>query len=148
MRSTAHVTTRPRYGVLDVIGLLFRELLLTVPPQVRESAYGLGALPFEVIGKVAIPYISRSAVGVVMLGLGRALGETMAVTFVIGNNPRQLPRHIFDAGATIASTIANEFNEADGMHMHALIALGFILFLITFSVLAIARALLSQTRDA
>jgi phosphate transport system permease protein len=134
--------------ILPYMSAVFRELLLTVPPQVRESAYGLGALPHEVIGKVCIPYISRSAVGVVMLGLGRALGETMAVTFVIGNNPRELPKHIFDSGATIASTIANEFNEADGMHRSALIALGFVLFLITFSVLAVARALLSRDRTA
>jgi phosphate transport system permease protein len=132
--------------ILPYMSAVFRELLLTVPPQVRESAFGLGALPYEVIGKVSIPYISRSAIGVIMLGLGRALGETMAVTYVIGNNPRQLPKHLFDSGATIASTIANEFNEADGMHMHALLALGFVLFLITFSVLAIARALLAQQR--
>ncbi len=134
--------------ILPYMSAVFRELLLTVPPQVRESAYGLGGLPFEVIGKVCIPYISRSAVGVIMLGLGRALGETMAVTFVIGNNPRALPKHIFDSGATIASTIANEFNEASGMHQNALLALGFVLFLITFSVLAIARALLSNQNHA
>jgi phosphate transport system permease protein len=132
--------------ILPYMSAVFRELLLTVPPQVRESAFGLGALPYEVIAKVSIPYVSRSAIGVIMLGLGRALGETMAVTYVIGNNPRQLPKHLFDSGATIASTIANEFNEADGMHMHALLALGFILFLITFTVLAIARALLAQQR--
>jgi phosphate transport system permease protein len=133
--------------ILPYMAAVFRELLLTVPPQVRESAYGLGALPFEAVRSVSIPYISRAAVGAVLLGLGRALGETMAVTFVIGNT-HTFPKSLFDSGSTIASTIANEFQEADGMHSTALIALGLVLFLITFTVLAIARWLLSQQRDA
>jgi phosphate transport system permease protein len=83
-----------------------------------------------------------------MLGLGRALGETMAVTFIIGNS-HDLPKSLFASGSTLASTIANEFTEATGdMHLSALIALGLVLFLITFSVLAVARALLSQQRHA
>jgi phosphate transport system permease protein len=134
--------------ILPYMSAVFRELLLTVPPQVRESAYGLGCLPFEVIRSVSIPYISRGAVGVAMLGLGRALGETMAVTFIIGNS-HDFPKSMFDSGSTLASTIANEFTEATGdMHLSALIALGLVLFLITFTVLAVARALLSQQRNA
>jgi phosphate transport system permease protein len=134
--------------ILPYMSAVFRELLLTVPAQVRESAYGLGCLPFEVIRSVSIPYISRGAVGVAMLGLGRALGETMAVTFIIGNS-HDFPKSLFDSGSTLASTIANEFTEATGdMHLSALIALGLVLFMITFSVLAVARALLSRQRNA
>ena len=93
---------------------------MTVPPQVRESAYGLGAATSEVVMKVTLPYVRRGAIGAVMLGLGRALGETMAVTFIIGN-AHDFPRGLFDAGATIASTIANEFTEATSpMHTAAL----------------------------
>jgi len=125
-----------------------RELFLTVPTKVRESAYGVGCTPLEVVTSVTIPYVRRSAIGAVMLGLGRALGETMAVTFIIGNS-HGLPKGLFSGGSTIASTIANEFAEATGeMHTAALIALGFVLFLITFAVLAIARALLGAQRQA
>jgi phosphate transport system permease protein len=95
---------------------------------------------------VTLPYVRKSAVGAVMLGLGRALGETMAVTFVIGNS-HGFPKSLFDSGSTIASTIANEFAEASTpMHSSALVALGFILFLITFVVLALARALLGSNQ--
>ena len=115
--------------ILPYIAATLRELFLTVPVKLRESAY-----------------VRKSAIGAVMLGLGRALGETMAVTFVIGNS-HSLPTGIFDSGSTIASTIANEFAEATSdMHTSALLALGFVLFLITFAVLAIARSLLG-TRD-
>jgi phosphate transport system permease protein len=132
--------------ILPYMSAVYRELLLTVPPQVRESAYGLGCLPWEVIRSVSLPYVSRAAVGVAMLGLGRALGETMAVTFIIGNT-HDFPKSLFSSGSTLASTIANEFAEATGdMHLSALIALGLVLFVITFSVLAVARALLSQQR--
>ena len=111
------------------------------------KAYGLGATPLEVVWRVMLPYVQRSAIGAVMLGLGRALGETMAVTFIIGNSHR-LPKSLFDSGSTIASTIANEFAEASTpMHEAALIALGLVLFLITFAVLALARALLGATRS-
>jgi phosphate transport system permease protein len=99
-----------------------------------------------VILSVSLPYIKRSAVGAIMLGLGRALGETMAVTFIIGNS-HAFPKNLFDSGSTIASTIANEFNEATTeMHTSALIALGLVLFMITFTVLAIARALLGRPK--
>jgi phosphate transport system permease protein len=132
--------------VLPYMSAVFRELFLSVPPQVRESAYGLGCTPFEVIRSVVIPYVRRGAIGVVMLGLGRALGETMAVTFIIGNS-HDVPHSLFQSGSTIASTIANEFAEATSeMHSSALIALGLVLLLITFTVLAIARALLSTQK--
>lgn len=128
--------------ILPYMAAVFRELFLTVPPQVREAAYGLGCTPFETIRAVVIPYVRRGLIGVVMLGLGRALGETMAVTFIIGNAHR-FPDTLFDSGSTIASTVANEFAEATGeMHSAALLALGFLLFVITFAVLAVARLLL------
>jgi phosphate transport system permease protein len=132
--------------ILPFIAAVLRDLLTTIPPPVRESAYGLGATTFEVIMSVSLPYVRRSAIGAVMLGLGRALGETMAVTFIIGNS-HSFPKSLFDSGSTIASTIANEFNEATGaMHTSALIALGLVLFVITFAVLAVARALLGPAK--
>ncbi len=130
--------------ILPFIAATMRELFLTVPAKVRESAYGVGATPFEVVRAVTLPYVRRSAIGAVMLGLGRALGETMAVTFVIGNS-HGFPQGLFDAGSTISSTIANEFAEAStDMHSSALIALGLVLFVITFIVLGFARALLGR----
>jgi phosphate transport system permease protein len=132
--------------ILPFIAAVLRDLLMTIPPPVRESAYGLGATTMEVVMSVSLPYVRRSAIGAVMLGLGRALGETMAVTFIIGNS-HSFPKSLFDSGSTIASTIANEFNEATGaMHTSALIALGLVLFLITFTVLAAARALLGPAK--
>ena len=132
--------------ILPYIAATMRELFLTVPVKLRESAYGVGCTSLEVVWAVTLPHVRKSAIGAVMLGLGRALGETMAVTFVIGNS-HDFPHGIFDAGSTIASTIANEFAEATSeMHTSALLALGFVLFLITFAVLAIARTLLG-TRD-
>ena len=132
--------------ILPYMAAVFRELLLTIPAQVREAAYGLGSTSFEVVSKVMIPYVRRGAVGVVMLGLGRALGETMAVTFIIGNS-HGFPHSLFDSGSTIASTIANEFAEATSdMHTAALIALGFVLFVLSFGVLAIARLLLASEK--
>jgi phosphate transport system permease protein len=134
--------------ILPYMAATLRELFLTVPPRVRESAYGIGATPWEVVASVILPYVRRSAIGAVMLGLGRALGETMAVTFVIGNS-HGFPDSLFASGSTIASTIANEFAEASTpMHSAALIALGLVLFLITFIVLAIARALLGHRNAA
>jgi phosphate transport system permease protein len=127
--------------ILPFMAATLRELLSTVPAQVRESAYGLGATTGEVVMKVTLPYIQRGAIGAVMLGLGRALGETMAVTFIIGNS-HGFPKGMFDSGSTIASTIANEFNEASGLQSASLIALGLLLFVITFIVLALARLLL------
>jgi phosphate transport system permease protein len=132
--------------ILPYMAAVLRELFLTVPVQLRESGYGMGSTSLEVITSITLPYVRRSAVGAVMLGLGRALGETMAVTFIIGNS-HTLPKSFFDSGSTIASTIANEFNEATTpMYTSALIALGFVLFLISFAVLAIARALLGSEK--
>ena len=130
--------------ILPYIAATLRELFLTVPARVRESAYGVGCTTLEVVWSVTLPYVRRSAIGAVMLGLGRALGETMAVTFVIGNS-HDFPKGVFDSGSTIASTIANEFAEATSdMHTSALLALGFVLFIITFAVLALARALIGR----
>jgi phosphate transport system permease protein len=132
--------------ILPYIAATLRELFLTVPAKVRESAYGVGCTTMEVVWSATLPYVRRSAIGAVMLGLGRALGETMAVTFIIGNSHR-FPIGLFDGGSTIASTIANEFAEATStMHTSALIALGFVLFVITFAVLAIARAFLGAAK--
>ena len=133
--------------ILPFMAATLRELLNTVPPAVRESAYGLGATTAEVVMKVTLPYVRRGAIGAIMLGLGRALGETMAVTFIIGNS-HDFPKGLFDAGSTIASTIANEFNEASGLQASALIALGLVLFVITFAVLALARLLLRNQARA
>nr|WP_302477348.1 phosphate ABC transporter permease subunit PstC [Sphingomonas sp. ID1715] len=132
--------------ILPYMAAVFRELFLSVPPQVREAGFGLGGTSFEVVSRVIVPYVRRGAIGVIMLGLGRALGETMAVTFIIGN-AHGLPKSLFSSGSTIASTIANEFTEATGeLHEASLIALGLVLFLITFAVLATARLLLSGQR--
>ena len=132
--------------ILPFMAAVLRELFLTVPTQLRESGYGMGSTTLEVIMSVTLPYVRRSAVGAVMLGLGRALGETMAVTFIIGNS-HNLPKSLFDSGSTIASTIANEFNEASGLHESALLALGLVLFMITFAVLAFARAMLGADKN-
>lgn len=130
--------------ILPFMAATLRELLLTVPAAVRESAYGLGATTAEVVMKVTLPYVRGGAIGAVMLGLGRALGETMAVTFIIGN-AHGMPASLFDSGSTIASTIANEFTEATSpVHSAALVALGFVLFVITFAVLALARLMLRR----
>ena len=130
--------------ILPFMAATLRELLLTVPVAVRESAYGLGATTAEVVMSVTLPYVRGGAIGAVMLGLGRALGETMAVTFIIGNS-HGFPQSMFDSGSTIASTIANEFTEATSpAHSAALIALGLVLFVITFVVLALARLLLGR----
>ena len=132
--------------ILPYMAAVFRELMMAVPPQLRESAYGMGSTSLEVVWKVLLPFVRKSAIGAVMLGLGRALGETMAVTFIIGNS-HGVPKSLFDSGSTLASTIANEFAEATSdMHTSALIALGLVLFLITFAVLAMARALLGVQR--
>jgi phosphate transport system permease protein len=118
-------------------------MLDQMPPVLRESAYGIGCTTWEVVRHVLLPQAGVSLVGAIMLGLGRALGETMAVTFVIGNANRLSPS-IFDPGSTIASRLANEFNEADGLHLNALLALGCILFLVTFVILAVARLLTAR----
>jgi phosphate transport system permease protein len=130
--------------VLPFISSISRDVFATVPPVLKESAYGLGFTTREVVGKVVIPYTRVGIIGGIMLALGRALGETMAVTFVIGNAHR-ISTSVLAPGTTISATIANEFTEAVGsLYTSALIELGLILFVITFFVLAIARYLLMR----
>src|SRR5262249_35901765 len=128
--------------VLPFITAVMRDVFLTVPPMLKESAYGLGCTTWEVVWRVVLPYTRIGVVGGVMLGLGRALGETMAVTFVIGNAHR-ITGSILAPGTTISAALANEFTEAVGdLYLSSLIALGFILFVITFIVLTFAKLLL------
>jgi len=128
--------------VLPFITSISRDVFEAVPPVLKEAAYGLGCTTWEVARYVVLPYTRVGVIGGVMLGLGRALGETMAVTFVIGNAHR-IASSILAPGTTISATIANEFTEAVGdLYTSALIALGLILFVITFIVLAIARYML------
>jgi phosphate transport system permease protein len=125
--------------VIPFIASVMRDVFETVPPVLKESAYGLGCTTWEVVRHIVLPYTRVGVIGGVMLGLGRALGETMAVTFVIGNANR-LAASLFAPGNSIASTLANEFAEADPvLHIPALFALGLLLFVITFVVLAIAK---------
>jgi phosphate transport system permease protein len=134
--------------VLPFITSITRDVFLTVPVLLRESAYGLGMTTWEVVRHIVIPHARVGLVGGVMLGLGRALGETMAVTFVIGNSYRIHPS-ILSPATTISASIANEFTEAtSGLYTSSLIALGLILFLLTFAVLAIAKWLLVRGRAA
>ncbi len=130
--------------VLPFITSISRDVFEAVPPVLKEAAYGLGCTTWEVARYVVLPYTRVGVIGGVMLGLGRALGETMAVTFVIGNAHR-ISGSIMAPGTTISATIANEFTEAVGdLYTAALIELGLILFLITFIVLAIARLMLMR----
>ena len=135
------------FMVLPFVAAVMRDVFEIVPPILRESAYGLGCTTWEVVRHVVLPYTQKGVVGGVMLGLGRALGETMAVTFVIGNS-NKLSASLFAPGTSIASTLANEFGEAADMHMSALFGLGFLLFVITFFVLAIAKVMLIRAEKA
>ncbi len=135
------------FMVLPFIAAVMRDVFEITPPILRESAYGLGCTTWEVVRKVVLPYTQKGVIGGVMLGLGRALGETMAVTFVIGNANR-MPTSLFSPGTSIASTLANEFGEADDFHISALFALGFLLFVITFVVLALAKILIIRAERA
>jgi phosphate transport system permease protein len=128
--------------VLPYITSVTRDVFETVPAVLKESAYGLGCTTWEVVGKVVLPYTRTGVIGGVMLGLGRALAETMAVTFVIGN-AHKIAGSILAPGTTISATIANEFTEAETpLYTSSLIALGLLLFVITFLVLAAARLML------
>jgi phosphate transport system permease protein len=130
--------------VLPFITSITRDVFETTPPVLKEAAYGLGCTTWEVVRNVVLPYTRAGVIGGVMLALGRALGETMAVTFVIGNAHR-ISASILAPGTTISATIANEFTEAVGdVYSSSLIALGLILFVITFIVLAIARYMLAR----
>jgi phosphate transport system permease protein len=128
--------------VIPFISAVMRDVFETVPDVLKESGYGLGATTWEVIWQVVVPYARTGVIGGVMLGLGRALGETMAVTFVIGNAHR-IAASLLAPGTTISASIANEFTEAVGdLYTSSLVALGALLFLITFAVIATARYLL------
>ena len=130
--------------IIPFIASVTRDVFEIVPPQLKESAYAVGCTTWEVVWNVVLPYTKIGVMGGVMLGLGRALGETMAVTFVIGN-AQNLSMSLLDPGNSIASALANEFNEAVGdVYSSALIELGLIMFVITFIVLALSRLMLMQ----
>jgi phosphate transport system permease protein len=135
------------FMILPFIAAVMRDVFEIVPPILRESAYGLGCTTWEVVRYIVLPYTQKGVIGGVMLGLGRALGETMAVTFVIGNSQR-LSESLFAPGTSIASTLANEFGEADDFHLSTLFALGFLLFVITFVVLSIAKIMILRAEKA
>ena len=128
--------------ILPFIASVMRDVFEIVPPVLKESAYGLGCTTWEVVTQIVLPYTKTGVIGGIMLGLGRALGETMAVTFVIGN-AHKLSASLFSPGNSIASTLANEFGEAEpGLHYSSLFALGLALFVITLIVLSLAKWLL------
>ena len=130
--------------VLPIVTSISRDIFDSVPSILKEAAFGLGSTTWEVVWSVIIPYTRVGLIGGVMLGLGRALGETMAVTFVIGNAHKVAPS-LLAPGTTISATIANEFTEAVGdLYTSALIALGLILFVITFIILALSRLMLMR----
>jgi phosphate transport system permease protein len=130
--------------VLPFIASVMRDVFEIVPPVLKESAYGIGCTTWEVVKNVVLPYTKTGVIGGIMLGLGRALGETMAVTFVIGNAHKISPS-LFAPGNSIASTLANEFGEAEvGLHYSSLFALGLALFVITFIVLTLAKLMLMR----
>ena len=129
--------------VLPFITSISVDVFKTVPPVLKEAAYGVGCTTWEVVRSVVIPYTRVGIIGGVMLALGRALGETMAVTFIIGNSFR-ISSSIFAPGTTISAAIASEFAESDGLHQSGLILLGLLLFVLTFFVLAAARLMLMR----
>lgn len=133
--------------IIPFIASVMRDVFEVTPVLLKESAYGLGSTTWEVVFKVVLPYTKAGVVGGIMLGLGRALGETMAVTFVIGNFNQLDSLSLFQAANSITSALANEFAEAaDGLHQAALIYLGLVLFFITFVVLSLSKLLLAQLR--
>jgi phosphate transport system permease protein len=130
--------------IIPFIASVMRDVFEITPPLLKESAYGLGSTTWEVVWKVVLPYTKAGVVGGIMLGLGRALGETMAVTFVIGNFSQLSTISLFDAANSITAAIANEFAEAGPMHQAALTYLGLVLFFITFCVLALSKVMLAR----
>jgi phosphate transport system permease protein len=135
--------------IIPFIAAVMRDVFEVTPAMLKESAYGLGSTTWEVVSRVVLPYTKAGVVGGVMLGLGRALGETMAVTFVIGNFNQLDSLSLFQAANSITSALANEFAEASsGLHQAALIYLGLVLFLITFVVLSLSKLLLARMRRA
>jgi len=129
--------------IIPFISSVMREVFQTVPTRLKESAYALGSSTWEVSWDIVLPYTRGAVIGGIFLGLGRALGETMAVTFVLGN-AMTLSASLLDPGTSIASTIANQFSEASGLQKSSLMALAFLLFVVTFIVLLIARLMLRQ----
>jgi phosphate transport system permease protein len=129
--------------IIPFISSVMREVFQTVPTRLKESAYALGSSTWEVSWDIVLPYTRSAVIGGIFLGLGRALGETMAVTFVLGN-AMTLSASLLDPGTSIASTIANQFSEASGLQKSSLMALAFLLFVVTFIVLLIARLMLRQ----
>jgi phosphate transport system permease protein len=135
--------------IIPFISAVMRDVFEVTPPLLKESAYGLGATTWEVVTKVVLPYTKSGVIGGIMLGLGRAIGETMAVTFVIGNFNQLDSLSLFQAANSITSALANEFAEAaEGLHQAALMYLGLVLFFITFVILSLSKLLLSQLRKA
>jgi phosphate transport system permease protein len=135
--------------VIPFIAAVMRDVFELTPPMLKESAYALGATTWEVVWTVVLPYTRSGVIGGVMLGLGRALGETMAVTFVIGNFNQLDSLSLFAAANSITSALANEFAEADaGLHRASLLYLGLVLFVITAVVLALSKLLLARLRGA
>ena len=133
--------------IIPFIASVMRDVFEVTPPLLKESAYGLGSTTWEVISKVVLPYTKTGVIGGIMLGLGRALGETMAVTFVIGNMNQLNSVSLFEAANSITSALANEFAEAgEGLHQASLIYLGLVLFFITFVVLSLSKVLLAQLK--
>jgi phosphate transport system permease protein len=129
--------------VIPFVTSVMREVFLTVPTRLKESAYALGSTRWEVSWDIVLPYTRSAVIGGIFLGLGRALGETMAVAFVVGNAVRLSPS-LLEPGTTIAALIANDFGEATDTYRSALLLLGFVLFIVTFVVLALARLMLAQ----
>jgi phosphate transport system permease protein len=127
--------------VIPFISSVMREVFLTVPTRLKESAYALGSTKWEVVWDIVLPYTRTAVVGGVFLGFGRALGETMAVAYLVGNSVKFTPS-LLEPSTTIAALIANDFNESTGLHRSSLLLLGFVLFLVTFVVLAAARLML------
>ena len=135
--------------IIPFIASVMRDVFEVTPPLLKESAYGLGSTTWEVMFKVVLPYTKTGVVGGIMLGLGRAIGETMAVTFVIGNQSQLNSASLFEAANSITSVLANEFAEAGaGLHQASLIYLGLVLFFITFVVLAFSKLLLAQLKKS
>ena len=135
--------------VIPFIASVMRDVFEVVPPMLKESAYGLGATTWEVVSTIVLPFTKTGVLGAVMLGLGRALGETMAVTFVIGNMNQLTSLSVFEAANSITSALANEFAEAGaGLHQASLIYLGLVLFFITFVVLAFSKVLLARLKKS
>jgi phosphate transport system permease protein len=131
--------------IIPFIASVMRDVFEVTPPLLKESAYGLGATTWEVVWRVVLPYTKTGVLGGIMLGLGRALGETMAVTFIIGNMNQLSSLSLFEPANSITSALANEFAEAaPGLHQASLIYLGLVLFLITFAVLICSRLLLMR----